>query len=173
VFPSTRPRRVSVWREQHGAIVVHIARSHDWLMYIFMLAAFTAAFLFFAFTFISPLFQKPVSSGDLVLLLPVGFILLWYFGAVRIGMWRAFGVERIVIDNGMFLWTRTALFWKRKLELPVTELAAIETKAPWHDLSNHVGFAARGKRYRIGGMLRRDETRELAEVLRSADRPRV
>jgi hypothetical protein len=160
-----------VRREQNGAVVVQIARKSDWLMYIFMLAAFTAAFSFFASVFVSPFFRKPLSSRDLILLPFIGFILLWYFIAVRVGMWRSFGVEEILIENGMFSWTRAALFWKRKLELPVAEIEAIETVTPWHDLSNHVEFVTRGRRSRIGDMLRRDETYEVADVLRRATRP--
>jgi len=166
VFPSNGPRRVSVCHEQRGAVVVQIARHNDSLMYIFMLAAFTAGFLIFAWVLISPFFRNPLSSEELVLLAPIGFILLWYFLAVRIGMWRGFGVEHIVIENGAFSWMRTALFWKRMLELPVTEIAAVETVTPWHDLSNHVEFLARGRRYKIGDMLRRDEAHELADLLR-------
>ena len=135
-------------------------------MYVFMWAAFTAGFLFFVWIFISPFFRNPLSSQELVLLAPIGFIFLWYYIAVRVGMWRGFGVEQIIIGNRMFSSTRTALFWKRNLELPLAEIVAVETVTPWHDLSNHVEFMARGRRYKIGDMLRRDETYELADVLR-------
>lgn len=168
MFPSNGPRRVSVSREQHGEVVVQIARHNEWLMHIFILAAFTAGFLFFMWIFISPFFRNTLSSQELVLLAPIGFIFLWYYIAVRIGMWRGFGVEQIIIGNRMFSWTRTALFWKRNLELPLVEIAAVETVTPWHDLSNHVEFMAQGRRYKIGDMLRRDETSELADVLRRA-----
>ena len=131
-----------------------------------MWAAFTAGFLFFVWIFISPFFRNPLSSQELVLLAPIGFIFLWYYIAVRVGMWRGFGVEQIIIGNRMFSSTRTALFWKRNLELPLAEIVAVETVTPWHDLSNHVEFMARGRRYKIGDMLRRDETYELADVLR-------
>ena len=166
LFPSNGPRRISVSREQHGAVVVQIARHNEWLMYVFMWAAFTAGFLFFVWIFISPFFRNPLSSQELVLLAPIGFIFLWYYIAVRVGMWRGFGVEQIIIGNRMFSSTRTALFWKRNLELPLAEIVAVETVTPWHDLSNHVEFMARGRRYKIGDMLRRDETYELADVLR-------
>ncbi len=139
-------------------------------MYVFMFTAFTAAFLFFAYIFIAPFFRNPLSSKELVLVVPMGFILLWYFIAVRVGTWRGFGVEQIVIENGMFSWTRMALFWERKLELPAAEIAAVRTVTPWHDLSNHVEFMARGRIYRVGDMLRRDETYEVADVLRRAAR---
>lgn len=173
MFPSNGPKRVSVLREQQGAVVMQIARHNDWLMYVFMWAAFTAAFLIFEYVLITPFFRKPLSSQDLVLLAPIGFVLLWYFLAIRLGMWRGFGVERIVIENGMFSWTRTALFWKRKLELPIAEIAAVETVTPWHDLSNRVEFVTRGKLYRIGDMLRRDETYVLADELRRANRQTI
>lgn len=170
LFPSSSPKRVLVRQARLGAAAAHIARHNGWLMYIFMLAAFTAGFLWFAYIFISPFFRTPLSSRELALLLPIGFILLWYFLAVRIGMWRAFGVEDVAVENGVFSWTRTALFWKRKLELPATEIVAIRTSTPWHDLSNRVEFLANGKLYRIGDMLRRDETYVLADVLRRACR---
>jgi len=158
-------------REKRGILFAQISRHNDWLMYIFMLAGSTAGFLWFAYIFVSPFFRKPLSSQDLVLLPCIAFTLLWYLLAVRIGMWRAFGIEQITIENGVFIWKRTALFWKRKLELPSGEIAAVETITPWHDLSNHVGIAARGKRYKVGDMLRRDETYELADLLMRATQP--
>jgi hypothetical protein len=168
MFPPEGPRRVTVCREQNGTIIVVISRHNDWLMYVLILAAFTAGFLFFAWIFVSPVFRNPLSSRELILLFPIGFILLWYFGAVRIGMWRAFGVEQIVVGSGVFTWKRTALFWKRILELPVDEVMEVEPVTPWHDLSNHVEFTVRGRRNRIGDMLRRDETYEIADALRHA-----
>ena len=170
MFPSNGPKRVFVCCEQKSLAVVQIARQNDWLMYVFMLAVFTAVFLTFEYIFISPFFRKPLSSQDIVPFAPIAFTLLWYFIAVRVGMWRGFGVEKIVIENGIFSWARIALFWARKLELPVAEIAAMETVTPWHDLSNHVEFIARGRLYRIGDMLRRDETYVLADVLRRACR---
>jgi hypothetical protein len=166
VFPSNGPRRVIIAHDQRGSAVVLITRHNDRLMYVFMLAFFTAGFLVFAYVFISPLFRNPLSSKELVLLLPTGFILLWYFLALRIAGWRAFGVEQIVVENGVFMWRRTALFWKRVVLLPAVEISDIRTLTPWHDLSNHVEFRAKGRRNRIGDMLRRDETHELADLLR-------
>jgi len=168
VFPSNGPRHVSVTQDQPGAVVVQIARHNEWLMYVFMWAAFSAAFLTFEYVLIAPFFRKPLSSQDLVLLAPIAFVLLWYLLAVRIGMWRGFGIEQIVIENGVFSWTRSALFWNRKVEMPVAEIAEVRTVTPWHDLSNHVEFMAQGRIYRVGDMLRRDETYELADILRRA-----
>ena len=171
MLPLNDPRRrVSVQQGDRDTLVVEIARHKNWLMSIFGLAWFTAFFSVFEFEFIAPFFREPLSSQNLVLFPVIAFIALVYFLGARVAMWRAFGVEQILIENGVFSWTRKALFWRRKLELRVVEITAIRTATPWHNLSNRVELTAQNRHFRIGDMLRRDETYELAWCLRRAIR---
>jgi len=133
-----------------------------------MLAWFTVGITVFEFMIVAPLFRRPASVLDLLALPFIAFGLLAYFIGIRVGIWRAFGVEQIVIEKGLFSWTRTALFRRRKVELPVAEITVVITATPWHGLSNRVEFMAGKRIFRIGDMLRRDETYELAWLLRRA-----
>jgi|HubBroStandDraft_1064217.scaffolds.fasta_scaffold49829_2 hypothetical protein len=166
-FGSNFRRRVSV-SHKHGALVVSIARQNDRTTYILMLLAFTAGFMFFCYVFISPFFRLPFSRDMLYLLPFLAFIVLWYVIGLRIGVWRAFGVEEIVVGGGTLCWTRTALYWIRKLEIQTMNITEVRALTPWHALSNRVEFTAHKQRYVIGDMLLRDETTELAEHLRHA-----
>jgi hypothetical protein len=94
--------------------------------------------------------------------------LLWYTLALRLGVWRLFGVEEIVVRGGEFHWTRTALRWVRTVHIPVHALTQIRAVTPWHSLSNKVEITTRRSRYGIGDMLLGDETQELAHRLAQA-----
>jgi hypothetical protein len=158
-------RRVSV-SHKHGGLVVRIERHNDRTTYILILLAFTAGFVFFCGLFIAPFFRHPFSR-DLLYLLPFWtFILAWYVIGLRIGIWRAFGVEQIVVEGGSLSWTRIALYWVRKVELSTADITEVKAITPWHALSNHVEFIGHKRRYSIGDMLLQDETAELAEQLR-------
>jgi len=126
----------------NGSLVVHIARHNQRLMYIVLLLGFTVAFLYFFYLFASPFFRRPFSANWLYMLPFLAFVLLWYFIALRVAGWRAFGVEEIVVDGDMLCWTRTALFWKRRLEIPTKEITHVVAVTPWHRLSNHAEFTA-------------------------------
>jgi hypothetical protein len=160
-------RRVSITHE-HGSLVVHIARHNDRLLNIVILLAFTAAFLYFCYLFVSPLFRRPFSADWLYTLPFLAFVLLWYFVGLRLFGWRAFGVEEIVVHGDTLCWTRTALFWKRRLEIPTNEITHVRAVTPWHTLSNRVEFTALGRQRTIGDMLLRDETAEIAHALKKA-----
>ena len=160
-------RRVSL-THNNGSLVVHIARHNQRLMYIVLLLGFTVAFLCFFYLFASPFFRHPFSANWLYMLPFLAFVLLWYFIALRVAGWRAFGVEEIVVDGDMLFWTRTALFWKRRLEIPTKEITHVVAVTPWHRLSNHVEFTALGRQRTIGDMLLCDETNELAHALKKS-----
>lgn len=65
-------------------------------------------------------------------------------------------------------WTRTALLWKSRLEIPTKDITGVKAVTPWHGLSNRVEFTVLGKQRAIGDMLQRDETTEVAHVLKMA-----
>ena len=161
-------RRVSLSYKHQNALVVQIARHNDRTTYLILLAAFTAAFMYMSYVFISPLFRRPFSTNAFYVLPFIALILLWYVMGLRLAVWRAFGVEHIVVENGVLRWTRTALCWTRELEIPTTDIASVDAVTPWHALSNHVEFTALGKRRTLRDMLLSNETSELAELLRRA-----
>jgi hypothetical protein len=160
-------RRVSI-THKHGSLVVQIARHSDRALYIVFLLVFTAAFVFFCYIFVSPFFRRPFSSEGLYVLPFLAFILLWYLIGLRLAVWRAFGVEKIVVDGGILCWTRTALWWKRRLEISTKDITHVKAVTPWHALSNRVEFTALGRRRTIGDMLLRDESAEVAHALNGA-----
>lgn len=98
----------------------------------------------------------------------LAFVLLWYCVGLRVAGWRAFGAEEIVVDRDTLYWSRAALFWKRRLEIPTKDITHVRAVTPWHRLSNRVEFTALGKQRSIGDMLLRDETAEVANALKRA-----
>jgi hypothetical protein len=160
-------RRVSV-SHKHGGLVVRIARHNHRASSIFVLIGFTAGFVFFLYIFISPLFRRSFSS-DAVYILPfLAFVVMWYVVGIRGAIWRAFGVEQITVEGGVLYWTRTALFWVRKVEVPTKEITEVKAITPWHALGNHVELTANNQRRVIVDMLLRDETTQLADQLKHA-----
>ena len=98
----------------------------------------------------------------------LAFVFLWYFIGLGVAGWRAFGVEEIVVHGDTLCWTRTALFWERRFEIPTKEITHVRAVTPWHALSNRVEFTALGTQRTIGDMLLRDETTEIAHALKKA-----
>jgi uncharacterized membrane protein len=160
-------RRVTV-SHKHGGLVVRIERDNNRTTNIMGVLGSTAFFILICSVFVTPIFRHPSLDNALYILPIFAFSLAWYALALRITLWRAFGVEQIVIEDGALSWTRTALFWVRKAEIPTSDITEVKAIKPWHSLSNHVEFVARNKRHSIGDMLLQDETTELAEQLRRA-----
>jgi hypothetical protein len=165
-FGNNFRRRVSV-SHKHGGLVVRIARHNDRITYILLLLAFTAGFVFFSYTLVSPLFRRPFLVDALYVLPFLAFVVVWYIIGLRIAIWREFGVEQITVEGGVLYWTRTALCWVRKVEVPTTDITEVKAITPWHALSNRVELTAHDQRWVIGDMLLRDETTELAQQLRN------
>jgi hypothetical protein len=160
-------RRVSILHQGH-VLVVHIARHNDWKSNLFRLFFFTAAFLFFCSIFLRGIFRVN-SAVEILHLLPfIVFIIIWYLLALRIGLWRAFGVEDLTIDNGKLHWQRTAWLWRRRLDAPIRGISDVQAKTPWHALSNRVEFTCNGRRYAVGDMLLQNEATEIAHELQRA-----
>jgi uncharacterized membrane protein len=160
-------RRVSI-RHKHGALLIRIERHNDRATYIILLAAFSAGFVFFCSVLIPPFFRFGFSKEVLILLPFVGFLVLWYLLGLRLGVWRAFGVEEMSVSGGALHWSRTALFWKRDFETATADVTEVRAVTPWHSLSNRVEFTSLGQRHALGDMLLRDEANELAHELRRA-----
>jgi hypothetical protein len=166
-FKSFR-RRLSIAHSHHRSIAVKISRNNNSTTYIFQLLFFTAIFAFFASVLIPPFFKEAFINVAFYVLPLAAFVVLWYVILLRLAFWRSFGIEEVVVENGMVHWTRTALFWIRRFDVPAKEITEVKSITPWHGLSNRVEFTALGKRRCIGDMLMRDEATELADQLRQA-----
>jgi hypothetical protein len=161
-------RRLSIKHDKNGAFSVTISRNNNANTYIFMLILCTGIFVWFASLFVSGLMRRPLSSDALYVLLFAAFIALWYSIALRVSLWRSFGTEEVIVEDGKLRWTRKALFWVRRLEIPTQGITGVDAVTPWHALSNRVEVTALGRRQKIGDMLLRDEAMELAQRLRHA-----
>jgi hypothetical protein len=151
---------------QHGVLTVRIERHNNRTQYVVMLAAITAAFVFFMYTFVRPFFRGAAAKYFLYVSPFIAFVLLWYIIGLRLTVWRAFGIEQIRVEGGLLRWTRTALFWRRKLEVPAADVTDVKAMTPWHGLNNRVEVTVRGRRRIIGDMLLRDEATQLAHELK-------
>ena len=158
-------RRLSV-QHQHDNLVIHIARHNDSAKYTFGLVIITATFVFFCNIFFAPLFHGK-SLRDLVYALPfLLFIFIWYFIGLRITVWRAFGVEEVIVKGEVLNWKRTAWKWIRSRTIPLIDVREIRAVTPWHALSNRVEVLTDADKLVIGDMLLRDEATELAHHLK-------
>jgi hypothetical protein len=166
-FQRNRRRRVFI-NHKHGALTVRIERHNDRTLYIFMLTAITTAFVFFMYMFVHPFFHG-AGVKDLLLFSPfIAFILAWYLIGLRVAVWRAFGVEQVMVKGGFLHWTRRALFWKRNVEISATDVTEVRAITSWHALSTRVEFTAHKHRRVIATSLLHDETKELTKQLRRA-----
>jgi len=159
--------RVSI-SHRDGALVIHIKRHNQWKFAIWLLFWSTVAFLFFCSVFLRGLFRIHSAADGLYVLPFLAFIFVWYAMAMRIGLWRAFGVEELLVENGRLHWERIAWKWHRRLEANLSDISDVEAKTPWHALANRVILTCRGRTYTVGDMLLQDEANEIAEELARA-----
>lgn len=133
-----------------------------------MLLGFTAFFLFFCSVILKGFFRIHSVVDSLYVLPVLAFVFVWYAVAVRIGLWRAFGVEELVIGNGRLHWERTAWKWRRQFETNLSDISDVEARTPWHALANRVVFTCSGRSHTVGDMLLQDEANEIAQELARA-----
>lgn len=161
-------RRVSISHGCSGELVVRISRNNNAKSNLNTLIGFTVLFTWFIAWIIPPFFRRPFTSGALYGLPFLAFVVVWYVFGARITLWRSFGIEELIVQHGVLQWTRTALFWVRRVEIPTQAITSVAAVTPWHALSNRVEFTALGKTRRVGDMLLSDEATELAGRLRQA-----
>ena len=118
--------------------------------------------------FLKGLFRIHSAIESLFLLPFFVFIFVWYGLALRIGLWRGFGVEELVLENRYLHWKRTAWKWHRSLDTSLSGISDVRARTPWHALSNRVEFVCAGRRYTVGDMLLQDEANEIAQELQKA-----
>ena len=160
-------RRVSL-EYSHGRLHVNIAAENQRTAYIFIVAWFSCAAMFLIWTFTRAVWRSGFSGDDWPLLLILATVIGVFLVVLRSTIWRAFGVDEIVIQGGRLQWTSRALWLKQELELPASEISDVKAVTPWHAMRNHVEFTHRARRYFIGDALLHDETVELALALKHA-----
>ncbi|MBS1805328.1 MAG: DUF2244 domain-containing protein [Acidobacteria bacterium] len=161
-------RRLSITHGKHGALSVRIFRNNDKRTYILLFILSTIIFVWIVSLMLAGLVRSHFSKDSWYMLAFAAFIVLWYLTALRVSLWRSYGIEELLVQSGRLLWTRKALFWVRKLEFPTQSVTRVEAVTPWHGLSNRVELTVSGKHQRIGDMLLHDEAIDLARQLRHA-----
>lgn len=161
-------RRLSITHDKHGALSVRISRNNDASTYMVLFIGSTVIFVWFAWLIVLGLMRGPFSGDTFYGLTFAAFIVMWYSILLRVSLWRLCGEEELLVQQGKLHWTRKALLWVRRLEIPAQSITSVKAVTPWHALSNHVEVTAFGKRKSIGDMLLNDEAVELAQQLRHA-----
>jgi hypothetical protein len=160
-------RRVSI-RCKNGALAVDIAPRHDKVASAVMLLAFVVSSAVFCLVFIPPFITVLSLANALSFLLFLCLIVAWFLTGFCWSIWRIFGVEHIAIEDGVFRWTRTALWWSRTVELQARQVTEVKASAFGYGHGNHVELMADGRRRAVGHALLREEASELAHEMRRA-----
>jgi hypothetical protein len=92
-------RRVSI-EHSHDCLSVLIARNNRQVSYVFVLAWFSLGMLFLVSVFVGPLLDNGFSIRVLPALLILALLVGGWLMAARALIWRAFGVDEIVIQGG-------------------------------------------------------------------------
>jgi hypothetical protein len=160
-------RRVSI-EHSHGRVSVFIAPGNRQTVYLFALVWFSLGMFFLVSIFIEPLLHSGFSRSVLPVLLMFILVVGGCLYVMRALVFRALGVDEIVIQGGRLQWTSRALWLKQQLELPASEISDVKAVTPWHAMRNHVEFTSGKRRYVVGDSLMHDETLELAAALKHA-----
>jgi hypothetical protein len=160
-------RRVTI-SPNHGCLLVKIAPRNDRIGNIFPCLLITVAFILYCAVFVKPFLRGPWRENILYLALFLGLGCVAYCAVMLALFWASFGNEEIRVENGVMRWTRTALWWVRKIEIPANEISELKAITPWYG-NNHVEIVVNdGRRGEIGGRILRDEATELAQGLSDA-----
>jgi hypothetical protein len=159
-------RRVSI-TQTHGNLRVKIAHSNQRGSGIMGTVIATAVMLLIAPAFIAPLHRVNWPTPALYVLLLLGLFIGAYLIALWISLWQAFGVEEIVVRDGLLRWKWKVLWLKGELDIPTDEIFDVKAITPWHG-GNRVEFSALSRQYRVGEKILHNEATELAQALRRA-----
>jgi hypothetical protein len=159
-------RRVSI-TQTHGNLRVKIAHSNQRGSGIMGTVLATAVMLLIAPTFIAPLHRAHWPMPALYVLLLLALLLCIYLIVLWISLWQAFGVEEIVVRDGLLRWKWKVLWLKGELDIPTEEIFDVKAITPWHG-GNRVEFSAQSRQYRMREKILHDEATELAQALRRA-----
>ena len=164
-FPYLR-RRISIGQTD-GCLRIQVAHANRRGRGIFGLLFSTLFLLLAGPVFVGPLWRAGWSIEALYLLPLPALIAIAYLIGAHICLWEAFGREEIVVQDGLLRWTCRVLWWKEELEVPVRDISDVRAVTPWHG-GNRVELTARGRSYRVGEIILRDEATHMAHALRRA-----
>jgi hypothetical protein len=159
-------RRVAI-TQAHGNLRVKIAHSNPRSPGVLGMLAATAAVLLVAPILIAPFRRTDWPTVALYLLPLLALLMGAYLIVLWISLWQAFGVEEIVVRDGLMRWTWKVLWFKGEFDIPTQEIIDVKAVTPWHG-HNRVEFSAQSRRYRMGETILHDEATELAQALRRA-----
>ncbi len=152
---------------KHGGLHVRIFHNKGTTAGITGLLISTLFFALMAWGFSDP-FRHVGWSRELLYLLPLPILLvLPYLIVLRIVIWKAFGQEEILVENGVFRWTCTSLWLSDEFKTPTSNISAVSAVTRWFG-DNHVDFTTQDRTYRMGDKILRDEAVQLAHALKRA-----
>jgi hypothetical protein len=168
MFTFKRLRRRVLISHSHGRLRVKITADNERSAAVVVLVWITAIAAIFLWSFTRPILRSHLSGTDwFEVLIPVAGMVA-YLLALRATIWRAFGVDDIVVEHGTLHWSAKALWFKQKAEIPIAEISQVKAVTSWPSINNHVEMMAGARRYVIGERLLTDETNELADALKRA-----
>jgi hypothetical protein len=168
MFTFKRLRQRVLISHSHGRLRVKItADNQRWAAAAGLVWAtgFAATFLK---VFMAPILHSRLSGLEWFEVLIPAAIVVVYFLALRIIIWRAFGVDDIAVEHGALHWSAKALWLEQNTEIPINEISQVKAVTSWFSGGNHVEMTVGSRRYLIGALLLTDETKELADALRRA-----
>ena len=131
-------RRVAI-TQAHGNLRVKIAHSNQRGGGIMGTVMATAALLLVAPTFIAPLHRVNWPTAALYVLPLLGLFIGAYLIALWISLWQAFGVEEIVVRDGLLRWKWKVLWLKGELDIPTEEIIDVK---PLHRGTEPIGWSS-------------------------------
>jgi hypothetical protein len=159
-------RRVSIVH-MRGNLRVKIAHSNRRGSGIIGTVAATAVLVFIAPAFFAPLHHADWPRAAIYILPVLALFIGAYLIVLWMSLWQAFGVEEIVVRDGLMRWTWKVLWLKGTFDIPTEEIVDVKAVTPWHG-RNRVEFSTQKRGYRIGETILHDEAMELAQALRRA-----
>jgi hypothetical protein len=159
-------RRVAI-TNAHGNLRIKIAHGNVRSPGVSGVAAATAVVVLLAPILITPFRHANWPTIAFYLLPLLALMFGAYLIALWISLWQAFGVEEIVVRDGLLRWTWKVLWFNGALDIPTEEIFDVKAIMPWHG-GNRVEFSAQSRQFRVGEKILHDEATELAQALRRA-----
>jgi hypothetical protein len=158
-------RRVFI-DHSHGRLHIRILHGHRKDLAIFGVLLSSLFVVLTGSMFIAPV-RRAGWSMDLLYLLPLILLAVAYYIVLRIAIWMAYGREEIVVEGDDLRWTCIALWLRDELRAAASEVTEVKAVTPWHG-RNFVELTTRGRTYRIGDPMLRDEAIQLAHAMKAA-----
>jgi hypothetical protein len=160
-------RRTVTITHEHGNLQIRIAESKRWNGYTIRSLAVLTVFLFFVAEFVAPLRHMRWSMTTFYVSLFLAPFLATYLYVLWTFLWKAFGIEEVLVKDGVMRWSCKVLWFNDELDFPVNDISDVKAITPWHG-RNRVEFTAQGRSYHLFKVILRDEATELAQALQHA-----